>query len=148
MLTAVSPKANISRAARVLSRPIMAIRPLRITILDDDQSVRTAISRLLRTSEISVSLCATGVELFSALAGGKPDCLVLDLQMPGMSGLEVMSYLAEVGISIPTVVITAHDEPGTREMCLAAGASAYLRKPLDADELLCAIGRAMGPRSN
>lgn len=132
----------------MLSRPIMAIRPLRITILDDDQSVRTAISRLLKTSEIAVSLCATGVELFSALAAGKPDCLVLDLQMPGMSGLEVMSYLAEVGISIPTVVITAHDEPGTREMCLAAGASAYLRKPLDADELLCAIGRAMGPRSN
>ena len=56
--------------------------------------------------------------------------------------------VAMVGISIPTVVITAHDEPGSREMCLAAGASAYLRKPLDANELLCAIGRAIGPRSN
>jgi CheY-like chemotaxis protein len=133
----------------------MLIRPLRITILDDDQSVRTAISRLLRTSEISVSLCATGVELFSALDGERPDCLVLDLQMPGMGGLDVMNYLAEIGVSIPTVIITAHDEPGSRETCLAAGALAYLRKPLDADELLLAIERAaagslavLGPRSN
>ena len=131
------------------------MRPLRITILDDDQSVRTAISRLLRTSEISVNLCATGVELFSTLDGERPDCLVLDLQMPGMGGLDVMNYLAEIGVSIPTVIITAHDEPGSRETCLAAGALAYLRKPLDADELLLAIERAaagslavLGPRSN
>ena len=121
---------------------------MRITILDDDQSVRTAISRLLRTSEIAVNLCATSVELFSALNDDKPDCLVLDLQMPGMSGLEVMSYLSEIGISIPTVVITAHDEPGVREACLAAGAAAYLRKPLDADALIDAIHAALGPRSN
>jgi CheY-like chemotaxis protein len=64
---------------------------------------------------------------------------VLDLQMPGMSGIEVMSYLNHVGAHMPTVVITAHDEPGSREMCLAAGACAYLRKPLDGDELIRTI---------
>lgn len=148
----VCPKTNMSAGSQVLSRQMfqsfhgaiaMSARPLRITILDDDLSVRTAISRLLKTSEISVELHATSMELFSALDDHAPDCLILDLQMPGMNGLEVMSYLSHIGVHVPTVVITAHDEVGSRETCLAAGASAYLRKPLDADELLLAIDLAI-----
>ena len=67
------------------------------------------------------------------------DCLLLDLQMPGMSGLDVMHYLAQRNIDLPVVVITAHDGPGARETCLAAGAAAYMRKPLDYDALMDAI---------
>ncbi|HEX4860192.1 MAG TPA: response regulator [Rhizomicrobium sp.] len=122
----------------------MPARPLRITILDDDPSVRTAISRLLRTSEIAVDMHATSTELFGALGERVPDCLVLDLQMPGMNGLDVMNYLTQIGVHVPIVVITAYDEPQARGNCLAAGASAYLRKPLDADELLEAIDGAIG----
>ncbi len=150
--TEMYQKTNRSSHLQMLSRRMverihhasaMPTHPLHITILDDDLSVRTAIRRLLKTSDISVDLYATSMELFDGISGHSPDCLILDLQMPGMNGLEVMNYLSHIGVHVPTVVITAHDEPGSRETCLAAGASAYLRKPLDADELLGAIGNAI-----
>lgn len=128
--------------------------PLRVAILDDDQSVRTAIGRLLKTSKMEVDAFATSIELFNAIERNRPSCIVLDLQMPGMDGVDVMRFLAECGIDIPTIVITAHDEPATRNRCLGAGAAAYLRKPLDADELLKTIDdvvartRPVGPTSN
>jgi CheY-like chemotaxis protein len=68
-----------------------------------------------------------------------------------MNGLDVMRFLDQSGIHIPTIVITAHDELNMRESCLDAGATAYLRKPLDADELLQAIADATadtGPKSH
>jgi FixJ family two-component response regulator len=126
--------------------------PTRVAILDDDHSVRTAIGRLLKTSHMEVDAFATSIELFNGIERRRPHCIVLDLQMPGMNGLDVMRFLAESGVDIPTIVITAHDEPRTRDSCLGAGASAYLRKPLDADELLKAIEKAVaggvGPMSN
>jgi FixJ family two-component response regulator len=121
----------------------MPARLIRVAILDDDASVRTAISRLLRTSAFGVDRYGTSAELFNALPTNPPDCLVLDLQMPGLNGIEVMQYLNRTKVQIPTVMITAHDELGVRESCLAAGARAYLRKPLDGDELLRAIAAAM-----
>lgn len=117
----------------------------RVAILDDDQSVRTALGRLLRTSQLEVDSFATSIELFTALERQRPNCLILDLQMPGMNGLDVMNFLSQSGIQIPTIVITAHDELNMRESCLVAGAAAYLRKPLDADELLKAIADAVAP---
>ncbi|HUO87741.1 MAG TPA: response regulator [Rhizomicrobium sp.] len=125
----------------------------RIVILDDDPSVRTAIGRLLKTSQMEVETCSTGPELLSRLMNHPADCLLLDLQMPGMNGLDVMEYLGRLELVLPVIVITAHDEPGSRDACLAAGAVAYLRKPLDADELVAAIRSAtetpeLGPRSN
>lgn len=117
----------------------------RIAILDDDHSVRTAIGRLLKTSQMDVELFATSIELFNAIERKRPNCIVLDLQMPGMSGLDVMRFLVQSGVHIPTILITAHDGPRTRESCLGAGAAAYLCKPLDADELLKAIEEAIAP---
>jgi len=124
----------------------MIASPTRVAILDDDQSVRTAIGRVLKTSQIEVEAFATSVELFNAIERRRPDCIVLDLQMPGMNGVDVMRFLAQCGVDIPTIVITAHDEPSTRTNCLDAGAAAYLGKPLDADELLKAIELAIAPR--
>ena len=65
----------------------------------------------------------------------KPDCLILDVQMPGMNGLEVQDRLVMGGHAIPMIFITAHDEIGIREKALAMGAVAFLRKPFN-DELL------------
>jgi len=132
----------------------MVVSPTRVAILDDDQSVRTAIGRLLKTSHMEVDSFATSIELFNAIERKRPSCIVLDLQMPGMNGIDVMRFLTECGVYIPTIVITAHDETATRNKCLGAGAAAYLRKPLDADELLKAIedavarGKPVGPTSN
>jgi FixJ family two-component response regulator len=117
---------------------------LHVAILDDDQSVRTALGRLLNASDMNAEAFATGVELFSSFAKkGKPDCLVLDLQMPGMNGLDVLNYLREMDLRVPTVIITAHDEPGACEACIRAGAALHLRKPLDANTLLAAIQKAV-----
>jgi FixJ family two-component response regulator len=126
----------------------------RVAILDDDQSVRTAIGRLLRTSQMEVDAFATSIELFNAIERQPPNCIVLDLQMPGMDGIDVLRFLSQCGVHIPTIVITAHDEAATRNRCLGAGAVAYLRKPLDGDELLKTIKDAvahanpLGPTSN
>ncbi len=122
----------------------MTLPPRRVAILDDDQSVRTAITRLLKTAGMDAVCHASSRTLFNALEQeDPPDCLVLDLQMPGMGGMEVLQYLRHANVRVPIVIITAHDELGSPAACLAAGASAYLRKPLDADELIQAIGQAI-----
>jgi FixJ family two-component response regulator len=72
-----------------------------------------------------------------------PDCLVLDLRMPDMSGLELQRHLTHSGVDLPTVIITGHDEPGMQTECIAAGASRYLCKPLDDKALLAAIDNAI-----
>ena len=68
---------------------------------------------------------------------------MLDLQMPEMNGLELQLHLTETGFRLPVVVITGHDEPGMQAQCMAAGASTYLRKPLDDKVLLEAISKAI-----
>lgn len=115
----------------------------RIAVVDDDHSVRKALCRLLRSFGIEAKAYESGKEFLEALRSTLPDCVVLDLRMPDMSGLELQRRLADAGVRLPTVVITGHDEPGMRSKCLAAGASTYLRKPLDEKALLLAIEDAI-----
>jgi FixJ family two-component response regulator len=114
-------------------------RQTHIAILDDDHSVRTAISRLLKASEMTTELFANCVELFTFLKHDALDCLILDLQMPGLDGIDVLRCLQQRGQCLPVVMITAHDAAGTRESCMSAGAAAYVRKPIDVEALLDAI---------
>jgi len=119
-------------------------RPL-IAVVDDEESVRKSLRRLLVASELDATVYASGQEFLDSLGGHQPDCLVLDLQMPGLTGLEVQRALARARVRFPTIIITAHDEPETRARCLAAGAVAYLCKPLHDELLLDAITTAVGP---
>jgi FixJ family two-component response regulator len=110
----------------------------RIAIVDDDESVCRAVRRLLRSLAMDAETFNSGqqfLDLIDAMPSFQPDCLILDVQMPGMNGLEVQQRLIKNGNKIPVVFITAHDELGVREKALAAGAVAFLRKPFD-DELL------------
>jgi FixJ family two-component response regulator len=113
--------------------------PPRIAVVDDDASVRKALMRLLETSSYDVQTFDSACELIAALPHGVPDCLIVDLQMPSMTGLELQHHLGRAGIRIPTIVVTAHDEPATKERCIAAGAVAYLLKPLRKAVLIAAI---------
>ena len=114
-----------------------------VAIVDDEEGIRKALSRLLRASGLEAESYANGQEFLDAAAEHRPDCVVLDLHMPGMSGLQVLRKLKAAGQRLSIVVITAHDEPETRERCIDAGACAYLRKPLEDRLLLNAISAAM-----
>ena len=120
---------------------------LRIAVIDDDEAVRKALKRLLCAANLDADTFASGREFLDSLATGRPDCVVLDVHMPGMNGLDVQQHLTQEGLRMPVVVITGHDEPQTRTLCLSAGAAAYLSKPLDDEALLGAIHRAVGARS-
>jgi FixJ family two-component response regulator len=114
-----------------------------IAVVDDEPSVRKALRRLLSASGHEVKTFASGQEFLEGFAAWRPDCLVLDLHMPGLSGLEVQKELARIGDSLPIVIITAFDDPESRAQCLAAGATAYLLKPFDDQALLDAIANAI-----
>jgi FixJ family two-component response regulator len=116
-----------------------------VAIVDDEEGIRKALGRLLRAAGLEPHGYANGQEFLTAAVERRPDCVVLDLHMPGMSGLQVLRKLKATGLLLPIVVITAHDEPETREQCLGTGARAYLRKPLEDRLLLNAISAAMRP---
>ena len=118
-----------------------------VAIVDDEEGIRKALGRLLRAAGLEAYGYANGQEFLTAAAERRPDCVVLDLHMPGMSGLQVLRKLKTAGLLLPVVVITAHDEPETRQECLSTGARAYLRKPLEDRLLLNAISAAMRPVS-
>jgi FixJ family two-component response regulator len=107
-----------------------------VAVVDDEPAVRKALVRLFRSAGHQARAFATGQEFLGALPTARFDCLVLDLGMAGMSGHEVQLALEAGQVRLPTVIITAHHEPGTRQKSLDAGAYAYLCKPFDDNELL------------
>ena len=115
-----------------------------IAVVDDDPSVLKALSRLLRSRAFDARTFGSAMEFIASLAGGLPECLIVDLQMPGMGGVALQQYLTRNGVRIPTIVITAHGDPGIRERCEAAGAIAFLLKPLQDTSLFAAIDEAIG----
>ena len=125
----------------------MTTRDVHVAILDDEASIREALSRLLTTPGMIARAYATSDELFESVALECPDCLVLDLQMPDMSGLDVLKYLNQRQIRIPTIVITGHDVKNSREACMNAGAVAYLLKPLDVELLVDTIENICGKQN-
>jgi FixJ family two-component response regulator len=118
-----------------------------IAIIDDEESVRTGLRRLCVSLGLRASVFGSGREFLDSLAAGAaaPQCLLLDAHMPHMSGLEVQRNLVDAGVNIPTIVYTADDAPEAEARFVAAGVSAYLRKPIAGDELLTAIERVMTP---
>jgi CheY-like chemotaxis protein len=101
-----------------------------IAIIDDDAAVRSALQRLLRCAHHKVEAYGSGREFLEGLDRHAPDCLVLDVQMPEMSGLQILRHLSAIGASVPVVMVTGHDEAGSQEACLAADANSYLRERL------------------
>jgi FixJ family two-component response regulator len=121
---------------------LMAKNPRSIAIVDDDPSVLKALARLLGTRSFATRTYLSAPQFLAALPEGLPDCLIADLQMPEMTGLELQLNLARRGVQIPTIIITAHDEAGMRERCKSAGAIAYLAKPVSDTSLFAAIESA------
>ena len=114
-----------------------------ITIIDDDPSVRTAVRRLIRSTGLEAESFASADEYLAAGGSRMPGCLVLDVRMAGMSGLELQRQLAVVGRPIPIVFITGHEDEPSRRAALGAGAVDFLTKPFEDQALLHAVARAL-----
>jgi FixJ family two-component response regulator len=132
-------------ASRRKHRRMSGSRPS-VAIVDDDPGVLKALARLIAARSFHPCTYKSARDFLESLSHSMPDCLVVDLQMPGMTGLDLQCELGRSGVKIPTVVITAHDEPEFRRQCEAAGAAAYLSKPLDQKALIAAITSAIALR--
>lgn len=113
-----------------------------IAIVDDDEIVRRSIKRLISSLSFEVDDFASGEEFLESLSRRRPACMLLDLHMPGLNGIEVIEALQTRRIKIPTIIITGNTRPDTRGRCLGAGAIGYLEKPLERDVVLATIQTA------
>src|SRR5450432_1085943 len=116
----------------------------RVALVDDDASVLLAMERLLTAASFDIKTYGSARDFLASLLYGRPQCLVVDLQMPDLTGLDLQHHLVRVGIKIPTIIITSNNGPEIRERCQAAGAAAFLIKPLSGASLVNAITAAVG----
>jgi len=117
--------------------------PSRVFVVDDDAAVRKALDRLLRGAGYATVLCASAEEYLAREAAEPPACLLLDIRMAGMSGLDLQRAIRGTPRALPAVFITGHGNDADREQALALGAVDVLDKPLDHVVLLAAIERAL-----
>lgn len=118
--------------------------PIRVGVVDDDVSVRNGLSRLLRSANFDATTFASGEECLAAPGLEAIACLLVDINLSGMNGFELLHWLKQAGCRIPVILITADDEPVTRDALLAAGSPPCLRKPFDANALLASINHSLG----
>src|SRR5262249_45915932 len=114
-----------------------------ICVIDDDASVRRALGRLLRSAGLAVETFGTAEGFLRWAGPGQPGCLVLDVCMPGMGGLELQQLLAAHGRDVPIIFVTGHEDEVARRRALQAGAVEFFYKPFDRQALLDALARAL-----
>lgn len=114
-----------------------------ISIVDDDDSVREALKSLIDSIGYHAEVFASGEAFLNSAYVPQTNCLIADVRMPGMSGLELQERLNAAGYSVPIVFISAHDDGEARAQGLRAGAVDFLKKPFSEDSLLGAIGACL-----
>ena len=115
-----------------------------VYIVDDDPAVRNAVRLLIQASGLQAESYGSAEAFLDAYNPAQPECLVLDLHMPNMNGVELQQQLAARGLNIPIIIITATPDDPLAFLAKEAGALAVLAKPIKADELQCSIQRAVG----
>ena len=114
-----------------------------VSIVDDDASVRRSTRRLLRSSGFRAEAFASAEEFLDSKSAGETACLILDLRMPGMNGLELQRRLSQNGNGVPIIFLSAHASEEEERSALSAGAVQFLRKPISKEALLNAIRDAL-----
>ncbi|HYP14123.1 MAG TPA: response regulator [Bryobacteraceae bacterium] len=117
----------------------LAPEPPLVVIVDDDESVRSALQGLMKSLDLPVQAFASAEEFLASGQQAGTRCLITDLRMPGMSGLELQSVLNATRCSVPTIFITAHGDERAEAQALRAGAVAFVTKPFDDATLIATI---------
>lgn len=120
----------------------MAVKPL-VAIVDDDRSIRNATRDLLRAAGFATATFEDAKSFLPSASRALAACLVADMRMPGMTGLELYEHLVASGDGIPTVLITAHPNELTQSRACQAGVTCYLSKPFAPDDLLGCVRAAL-----
>jgi len=123
----------------------MAISGPKVLVVEDDQSMREAIERLLGAAGFEPIAYASAEAALAGGAGSDVVCVISDLKLPAMSGLELLAELRARGQQQPLILITAYDAPGRGEDAMQYGAAAYLVKPFHGTALLAAVRAAIAP---
>jgi FixJ family two-component response regulator len=141
---------------RVLGRSVVAAReatlsdPSLISIVDDDQAFGDSMRRLLKSLGYPVAVFPSAAEFLASPKFAATACLVADIHMPAMTGVELYRHLIETGHAIPTILVTAYPNDSLREHMLTQGVECYLRKPLEEADLIgclrCALSRGRALR--
>ncbi|MGJ4891374.1 response regulator transcription factor [Bradyrhizobium sp. HKCCYLRH3099] len=137
---ATQPPVISKRSVKALAAPVKT--PI-VLVVDDDVAVRESLGDLLASVDIETKLFGSTQELLEAGLPDRPSCLVLDLRLPGGSGLDLQARLAEMNVGIPIVFITGHGDVPTSVRAMKAGAVDFLPKPFRNQELLDAVVKAL-----
>jgi two-component system response regulator FixJ len=114
-----------------------------VHVIDDDDAVRNSLEFLLRTAKIDVRTYESATAFLSQLKAGERGCIVTDVRMPEMSGIELLRRLKEMSIDLPVIVITGHGDVSLAVEAMKAGAVDFLEKPFEDERVLAAIGSAL-----
>jgi FixJ family two-component response regulator len=107
-----------------------------VYLIDDDKSVRRAFEIFLKSAGLPFTSYENATDFLSIFKTGKQDVIVLDLNLPGLNGCDLLKKMDQDGIHVPVIVVTAFDDQDSRECCIKYGVKAYLRKPVDGEALI------------
>ena len=114
-----------------------------VHVIDDDEALRESLAFLLRTANIEVRTYASAVAFLDALPDARASCVITDVRMPGMSGIELLRRLQELKIAMPVIVITGHGDVPLAVEAMKIGALDFLEKPFDDEVLLTSVRSAL-----
>jgi two-component system response regulator FixJ len=119
-----------------------------IHVIDDDEAVRQSLEFLLRAANMKVNVYESGPAFLAAMSGHLSGCIVTDVRMPEMSGIDLLRRLKELHVAVPVIVITGHGDVPLAVEAMKAGAADFIEKPFDDDVLLAAIGKALADNAS
>jgi FixJ family two-component response regulator len=114
-----------------------------IAVVDDDDSIRRSLKQLLRAAEFEALTFASAEEYLTHGDGARVDCLIVDINLPGMSGVALVQTLAASGSKTPAILITARDDSATLDLIRRAGPIPHLRKPFNDEQLFAAMSKVL-----
>lgn len=114
-----------------------------VAVIDDEASIRRALLRIFRLTAIDAEAYESATAFLDAFAARRPDCIVLDLKMPGIGGIGLLRQLGELEAPPQVIVLTAMDDPKARETCEMLGSRYFLKKPVDQQTLVDCVRRLL-----